>query len=165
MLEKKLYTDQKDIKEDVATLLVSAFPEDERPPVPYFFKSLERKGNKIYTYAKFTIIEKINEKLENKEDTKDLENLEDTKSEENTENTKSQNFKNKITSKHLTNLDNFIQQCLDKFKFIDPKQEFYDAFLSMNDDFIYIEPKLIPIVPGDDPAVINKVSEFSEDNF
>ena len=45
------------------------------------------------------------------------------------------------------------------------KQEFYDAFLSMNDDFIYIEPKLIPIVPGDDPAVINKVSEFSEDNF
>jgi hypothetical protein len=37
------------------------------------------------------------------------------------------NPKNKITSKHLTNLDNFIQQCLDKFKFIDPKQEFYDA--------------------------------------
>ena len=50
MLEKKLYTDQKDIKEDVATLLVDAFPEDERPPVPYFFKSLERKGNNIYTY-------------------------------------------------------------------------------------------------------------------
>ena len=50
MLEKKLYTDQKDIKEDVATLLVNAFPEDERPPVPYFFQSLERKGNNIYTY-------------------------------------------------------------------------------------------------------------------
>ena len=48
-------------------------------------------------------------------------------SKENTENTKSQNFKNKITSKHLAHLDNFIQQCLDKFKFIDPKQEFYDA--------------------------------------
>jgi ABC-type antimicrobial peptide transport system permease subunit len=48
-------------------------------------------------------------------------------SKESTENTKSQNFKNKITSKHLTHLDNFIQQCLDKFKFIDPKQEFYDA--------------------------------------
>lgn len=50
MLEKKLYTNQKDIKEDVATLLVDAFPEDERPPVPYFFQSLERKGNNIYTY-------------------------------------------------------------------------------------------------------------------
>ena len=50
MLEKKLYTNQKDIKEDVATLLVNAFPEDERPPVPYFFQSLERKGNNIYTY-------------------------------------------------------------------------------------------------------------------
>ena len=37
------------------------------------------------------------------------------------------NSKNKITNKHLINLDNFIQQCLDKFKFIDPKQEFYDA--------------------------------------
>ena len=36
------------------------------------------------------------------------------------------NSKNKITNKHLTNLDNFIQQCLDKFKFVDPKQEFYD---------------------------------------
>ena len=45
------------------------------------------------------------------------------------------------------------------------KKEFLEAFEAMNDDFIYIEPKLIPIIPGDDPAVINKVSEFSEDNF
>ena len=45
------------------------------------------------------------------------------------------------------------------------KKEFFEAFEAMNDDFIYIEPKLIPIIPGDDPAVINKVSEFSEDNF
>ena len=45
------------------------------------------------------------------------------------------------------------------------RQEFSDAFQLMNDDFIYIEPKLIPIIPGDDPTVINKVSEFSEDNF
>ena len=45
------------------------------------------------------------------------------------------------------------------------KKEFYDAFFAMNDDFIYIEPKLVPIIPGDDPAVINKVSEFTEDNF
>lgn len=50
MLEKKLYIGQKDIKENVATLLVDAFPEDERPPVPYFFQSLERKGNNIFAY-------------------------------------------------------------------------------------------------------------------
>ena len=45
------------------------------------------------------------------------------------------------------------------------KKEFFESFELMNDDFIYIEPKLIPIVPGDDPTVINKVSEFSEDMF
>lgn len=50
MLKKKLYTGQKDIKENVATLLVDAFPEDERPPVPYFFQSLERKGNNLFAY-------------------------------------------------------------------------------------------------------------------
>ena len=45
------------------------------------------------------------------------------------------------------------------------KKEFLKVYESINDDFIYIEPKLIPIIPGDDPAVINKVSEFNEDNF
>ena len=45
------------------------------------------------------------------------------------------------------------------------RKKFLDAFDEMNDDFIYVEPKLIPIIPGDDPSVINKVSEFSEDNF
>ena len=45
------------------------------------------------------------------------------------------------------------------------KKEFLTSFFEMNDDFIYIEPKLIPIIPGDDPAIINKISEFSEDNF
>ena len=35
--------------------------------------------------------------------------------------------KNKITEKHLNNLDEFIQKCLDNFKFIEPKQELYDA--------------------------------------
>ena len=37
------------------------------------------------------------------------------------------NKKNKITYSHLINLDKFIQNCLDKFKFIDPKTEFYDV--------------------------------------
>ena len=35
--------------------------------------------------------------------------------------------KNKITEKYLNNLDEFIQKCLDNFKFIEPKQELYDA--------------------------------------
>ena len=45
------------------------------------------------------------------------------------------------------------------------QKEFLKAFDDMNDDFIFIEPKLIPIIPGDDPAVISKVSEFNEDYF
>ena len=48
-------------------------------------------------------------------------------SKDNKKNTLLKNPKNEITSKHLRNLDNFIQQSLDKFKFIDPKKEFYDA--------------------------------------
>ena len=45
------------------------------------------------------------------------------------------------------------------------KQQFLDAFDLMNDDLIYTEPKLIPIILGDDPNVMSKISEFSEDNF
>ena len=45
------------------------------------------------------------------------------------------------------------------------QREFAKAFDEMNDDFIFIEPKLIPIIPGDDPSVISKVSEFNEDYF
>ena len=45
------------------------------------------------------------------------------------------------------------------------QKEFFKAFDEMNDDFIFIEPKLIPIIPGDDPTVISKVSEFNEDYY
>ena len=45
------------------------------------------------------------------------------------------------------------------------KKYFLEAFDTMNDDFIYMEPKFIPIIPGDDPAIISKISEFNEDNF
>ena len=45
------------------------------------------------------------------------------------------------------------------------KQQFLDAFDLMNDDLIYTEPKLIPIILGDDPNVMSKISEFNEDNF
>ena len=50
MLNKILYLDQIDIKREVSSLLESAFPEDERPPTKYFFKSLEKKENKLYAY-------------------------------------------------------------------------------------------------------------------
>ena len=45
------------------------------------------------------------------------------------------------------------------------KKEFAKTFNFINDDFIYVEPKLIPIVPGDDPTVVSKISEFNEENF
>ena len=35
--------------------------------------------------------------------------------------------KNKITEAHLNNLDEFIQKCLDNFKFVDPKPELYES--------------------------------------
>ena len=76
---------------------------------------------------------------------------------------------NNKTDNHKQNdVNNVDDIVIEKGKKIDEstiKKEFLEAFEGMNDDFIYIEPKLIPIIPGDDPAVINKVSEFSEDNF
>ena len=56
-------------------------------------------------------------------------------------------------------------QELVKLKEEDLKKEFLKVFERINDDFIYIDPKLIPIIPGDDPAIINKVSDFNEDIF
>ena len=38
-----------------------------------------------------------------------------------------QNPKKILTKKDLTRLDEFIQQCLNMFKFVDPKEEFYEA--------------------------------------
>ena len=43
------------------------------------------------------------------------------------------------------------------------EKEFMKVFDIINDDFIFIEPKLIPIIPGDDPNVIYRVSESRED--
>ena len=45
------------------------------------------------------------------------------------------------------------------------KKKFAEAFDAINDDFIYVEPKLIPVVLGDDPTIISKISEFNEENF
>ena len=43
------------------------------------------------------------------------------------------------------------------------EDEFMKVFDLINNDCIYIEPKLIPIIPGDDPAVINR-TEYCDDN-
>ena len=43
-------------------------------------------------------------------------------------------------------------------------EEFLKVFETINDDFIHVEPKLIPIIPGDDPAIINKQTDYFDDN-
>ena len=45
------------------------------------------------------------------------------------------------------------------------KEKFMQIYEAINDDFIFIEPKLIPIIPGDDPNIINKASEFTDDTL
>ena len=51
--------------------------------------------------------------------------------------------KNKIEEKHLHNLDEFIQNCLNKFKFIEPLQSFYDA-TGKDKDLIISHKSTIP---------------------
>ena len=43
-------------------------------------------------------------------------------------------------------------------------EEFMKIFELMNDNFIYISPKLIPIIPGDNPEVVNNPFDFFDDN-
>ena len=50
MLIKREYLGESTIKKDVSNLLESAFPIEERPPTKYFFKSLEKKENKLFAY-------------------------------------------------------------------------------------------------------------------
>ena len=47
----------------------------------------------------------------------------------------------------------------------DINELFLEEFYNINNDFIYIEPKLIPIIPGINPNLFNRVSEINEDNF
>jgi hypothetical protein len=75
------------------------------------------------------------------------------------------NYLNDIKAINLKDSGSLLDEIHEKKTKIDLKKEFLNAFDEMNEDFIYFEPKLIPIIPGDDPTVINKVSEFSEDNF
>ena len=50
MLEEIVYQNQRNIKKDVTTLLVEAFPINERPPVNYFFANFKRKENILLAY-------------------------------------------------------------------------------------------------------------------
>ena len=55
----------------------------------------------------------------------------------------SQENKNKIQEKDLKNLDDFIQNCLNKFKFVDPLQSFYDI-TGKDQDLIISHKSTIP---------------------
>ena len=50
MLTQIVYSSQKEIKTSVTALLLEAFPEEERPPVPLFFKNLQRKANRLIAF-------------------------------------------------------------------------------------------------------------------
>ena len=50
MLKKTIYTDQTNIKEDVSSLLVEAFPENERPPVDFFFENIKKDNNELVAF-------------------------------------------------------------------------------------------------------------------
>ena len=50
MLRKTIYTDQINIKEDVSTLLVEAFPENERPPIDFFFENIKKDNNELIAF-------------------------------------------------------------------------------------------------------------------
>lgn len=52
MLRRVEYTNQANIKKDITPVYKSSFPIDERPPVKYFFSSLERKQNHLFAYYK-----------------------------------------------------------------------------------------------------------------
>ena len=47
----------------------------------------------------------------------------------------------------------------------DLNNEYLEAFKIMNNDFIYIEPKLIPFIPDINPDLISKITEDNKNNF
>jgi len=96
-----------------------------------------------------------------------LDNIPSNMFDKNGDINENKNKQNKVDENNNNNNNNFIveKDSIKKFDDASIKKEFFESFELMNDDFIYIEPRLIPIIPGDDPTVINKVSEFNEDNF
>ena len=50
MLRKEIYRAQENIKKDVSKLFLEAFPEEERPPLPVFLKSLQNKNISLLAF-------------------------------------------------------------------------------------------------------------------
>ena len=73
--------------------------------------------------------------------------------------------KNQISDRELSELLKILQRKPSGKKLREKalEDEFMKVFDLINNDCIYIEPKLIPIIPGDDPAVINR-AEYCDDN-
>lgn len=49
-MRQVIYQNQKELKKQISEVYLEAFPEEERPPVHYFFKCLERKENELVAY-------------------------------------------------------------------------------------------------------------------
>ena len=47
----------------------------------------------------------------------------------------------------------------------DVKEEFMKVFELINDDCIFIGPKFIPFIPGDDTSAITETTKFFDDNY
>ena len=90
------------------------------------------------------------------------------KDEENNDNSKGKTNDTACPSKN-GGFDNIeIIKYKNNKKIIDEKdinEQFSEAFDFMNNDFIYIEPQLIPFVPGDNPDLINEVFQSSGNSF
>ena len=50
MLQKEVYNGNKKAKKEISELFLEAFPEDERPPLSIFLKSLEKKEITMLTF-------------------------------------------------------------------------------------------------------------------
>ena len=50
MLQKEIHLSSKTVKKEVGVLFLEAFPEDERPPLSVFLKSIDKKEIKLLTF-------------------------------------------------------------------------------------------------------------------
>ena len=80
---------------------------------------------------------KNNQKKNNKSNNKQFyQNYKNKKSQDKSENDNNIGNKNRIKIEDLHNLDEFIQSCLNKFKFVEPFQSLYDSTGNDQDSII-----------------------------
>jgi serine/threonine protein kinase len=107
--------------------------------------------------------------LENENENEDLDNISPEIYQEKNNIQNGGKLNNYIQNNQIVQPQKIIKNIVEeKKKTLDEqslKQEFLNAFDQMNDDLIYTEPQLIPIILGDDPNVMSKITEFNEDNF